>query len=252
MLRQQRHVEQPLAQRRQLDRENVQPIQQVLAQLADPHRILRNPIRRRDDAHIGILRLGRADAHETPGLEHPQQLDLQIHRHLGDLVEKQRAAAGALEETLVLAVGAGEAALLVAEDFAFDQIGRDRTAIDREKRPRAAPAEVVHRLRDDLLAAAAFAGDEDRDTGRRHPRDLFIDAQHRVGPTPQVAEMPVRRHFRAQVRHLGLQLGRLHEARQHRAQMVRIDRLDEVVGGSEAQRLDRGLEAGMAGDQHHL
>ena len=75
-----------------------------------------------DDAHVGLLRLGRADAHEGAGLEHAQQLDLQLERHLGDLVEEQRAAVGALEEALVLAVGAGEAALLVAEELAFDQV----------------------------------------------------------------------------------------------------------------------------------
>ena len=65
---------------------------------------------------------GRADAHEGAGLEHAQQLDLQLERHLGDLVEEQRAAVGALEEALVLAVGAGEAALLVAEQLALDQV----------------------------------------------------------------------------------------------------------------------------------
>ena len=78
--------------------------------------------------------LRRADAHEGAGLEHAQQLDLQLERHLGDLVEEQRAAVGALEEALVLAVGAGEAALLVAEDLALDQVRRDRAAVDGEER----------------------------------------------------------------------------------------------------------------------
>jgi hypothetical protein len=90
---------------------------------------------RRDQAHVGLLDLGRADPHEGAGLEHAQQLHLQVERHLGDLVEEQRAAVGALEEAQVLPVGAGEAALLVAEDLAFDQVRRDRAAVDREERP---------------------------------------------------------------------------------------------------------------------
>ncbi len=55
---------------------------------------------------VSISRLG-AHAHEHAGLQHTQQLDLQLDRHLGDLVEKQRAAVGAFEVALVLAVGAG-------------------------------------------------------------------------------------------------------------------------------------------------
>ena len=80
------------------------------------------------------MRPGRADAHEGAGLEHAQQLDLQLERHLGDLVEEQRAAVGALEVALVLPVGAGEAAPLVAEQLALDQVRRDRAAVDGEER----------------------------------------------------------------------------------------------------------------------
>jgi len=48
-------------------------------------------------------------------LQHAQQLGLQLVRHLADLVEQQRAAAGLLESPLPLAIGAGEGAPLVAE-----------------------------------------------------------------------------------------------------------------------------------------
>ena len=40
---------------------------------------------------------GAADAMEDAGLEHAQQLDLHLGRHLGDFVEEERAARGALE-----------------------------------------------------------------------------------------------------------------------------------------------------------
>ena len=66
-------------------------------------------------------------------LEHAQQAHLQVERHLGDLVEEQRAAVRALEEAVVLARRAGEAALLVAEQLALDQVRRDRAAVDREE-----------------------------------------------------------------------------------------------------------------------
>ncbi len=78
-------------------------------------------------------RLRAADAGDRAGLEHPQELHLQLHRHLGDLVEEDRAAVGALEEALVLAVGAGEAAALVAEQLALDELRRDGAAVERQE-----------------------------------------------------------------------------------------------------------------------
>ena len=51
-----------------------------------------------------------------------QKLHLQLLRHFSDLVQEQRTAVRALEEALVLAIGAGEAAFLVAEKLALDQV----------------------------------------------------------------------------------------------------------------------------------
>ena len=123
-LGEQRDVLAALAQRRQVDREH------VAGGRAGPRAACRRATASSriavggGDARARRSRcdLRRADAHEGAGLEHAQQLDLQLERHLGDLVEEQRAAVGALEEALVLAVGAGEAALLVAEQLALDQV----------------------------------------------------------------------------------------------------------------------------------
>ena len=143
-----------------MDREDIEAVVQVVAELAFGLGLLRRAVGRRDDAHVGRHRLGRADANEGAGLEHAQQLDLQVQGHLGDLVQKDRAALRLLEEAAVLAVGAGEAALLVTEQLALDQVGRDRAAVDREERKALAPAQVVDRPRGELLASAALAGQQ--------------------------------------------------------------------------------------------
>src|SRR5207253_9294424 len=93
-------------------------------------------------------------AHEGAGLEHPQQLHLQLLRDLGDLVEEQRPAMAALEIALVLAVRAGERPLLVAEELALDQLWRHRAAVERQERRALAPAHLVDGLRGELLAGA--------------------------------------------------------------------------------------------------
>ena len=56
----------------------------------------------------------------------------------------------------------------------------------------------------------------------------------------------------AQLADLGAQLAGARHAAQDRAQALDIDRLHHVVGGAQAQRLHRALDAGVAGDQHHL
>ena len=119
----------------------------------------------------------RADAHpfERAGLQHPQQLRLQLAGKVSDLVEEERAAGGDLEAADHSRHGAGEGAFLVAEQLALDQCGRQRRAVDRDERPRAAPAAVVERARDQLLAGSGLAQDQHRRIRRGHLLDLPQD-----------------------------------------------------------------------------
>ena len=159
VLGQQLDVFTPVAQRWQVDREDVEPVIEVFPQLAARHRLAGAAVGRGDDPHVGLDRVVAAHAQEVSRLEHAQELHLELRVHLGDLVEQQRSAGGALEIADVPAVRAREAALLVPEQFALDQIGRDRAAVHREERFVLAPAELVQRLRDELLPGAALAHD---------------------------------------------------------------------------------------------
>ena len=55
-------------------------------------------------------------------------------RHLADLVEQHRAAVGELELADPRRLRAGERALLVAEQLALEQLGRQRRAVDLDER----------------------------------------------------------------------------------------------------------------------
>src|SRR5690606_14789546 len=76
---------------------------------------------------------------------------------VADLVEEQRAAFSDLEAPLASRDRAGERALLVTEQLAFQQLGRNGAAIDRDERPLPARARIVNRTRDQLLARARLA-----------------------------------------------------------------------------------------------
>lgn len=62
------------------------------------------------------------------------QLDLDVEVEFADLLEEQRTAVGSLEVAFVLRGGAGERALLVVEEFGFDQGLGDRAAVHRHER----------------------------------------------------------------------------------------------------------------------
>ena len=63
--------------------------------------------------------------------------------------------------------GAGERALLVAEQLALEQRRGNRGAVDGDERPVAARAQRVERAREQLLAGAALAAQQHRGVGRR-------------------------------------------------------------------------------------
>src|SRR3546814_12687812 len=81
---------------------------------------------RGDDAHVGADRRAAANGGVLALLQHPQQAGLRLQRHVADLVEDQRAAGGLLEAAGGAHGGAGDGALLVAEQLAFDELARDR------------------------------------------------------------------------------------------------------------------------------
>ena len=173
------HVLEPLAQRRQPQRHDVETEEQILAEQALLDQDAQVLVARRDDADVGLDRRAAADRRILALLQHAQQPRLRLHRHVADLVEEQRAAFRLLEAAGAARVGAGEGALLVPEQFGLDQVARDRRHVDRNERTGAALAVVVQRARDQFLAGAGFAGDHHREVGLHQPRQHPVDFLHR-------------------------------------------------------------------------
>ena len=149
----------PLAQRRHADREDVQPVVEVLAEVALLDQVDQVAVGRRDQAEVDADRTVGADRIDLAVLQRAQQLHLDVERQLADLVEEERAAVGLAELADMLVGGAGEGALLVAEEDALDEIVGNRAAIDRDERSSAAVAGALDGARDQLLADARFAFD---------------------------------------------------------------------------------------------
>ena len=123
-----------LAQRRHVDVDDAQPVQQVFAELAVRHHVAQVAVGGGDDAHVHLgLHVVGADGLHLAVLEKPQQQRLHAQAHLADFVEEERAAVRELQLARLVAVRAGEAALHVAEQLRFEQRLGEAGAVHRDE-----------------------------------------------------------------------------------------------------------------------
>ena len=130
MIDEQRDVLLALAQRRQRDAENIQAVVKVGAEgsLFDQRRQIL--VGGGDGAEIHFDRLVAAHARDLLFLEDAQQVGLSFQADVGNLVEKNRAPFGDFKLALLAVLRAGEGALFVPEELAFQQRFRQRPAVD--------------------------------------------------------------------------------------------------------------------------
>jgi hypothetical protein len=97
VIREQDDVGSPLAQRRQMDGEDVQPVIEVSTEASLLHVASQIPIRRRHDPDVSPEHSVPSDPLELTLLQDAQQPDLNRRREVPDFVEEDRAAFGPLE-----------------------------------------------------------------------------------------------------------------------------------------------------------
>src|SRR5215831_13239159 len=94
---QQRDVFGALAQRRQPQREDVQPVIEIAAEPSGLYIFHQIAIGGGDDPNVNADGVAAAEPLEFALLQHPKQHHLQLRRQLSDLVQKERAAVRLLE-----------------------------------------------------------------------------------------------------------------------------------------------------------
>ena len=166
MVDQHRDVFAALAQRRHVDVDDAQPVEQVLAELAGRDALGQVAVGRRDDAHVGDARGAvRADRLDFAGLEEAQQQRLHAQAHLADFVEEQRAAVRELQLAGLVAIRAGEAAFDVAEELRLEQRLGQAGAVHGDEGAVRARVECTWTVRAiEILADAALARDQTLDS----------------------------------------------------------------------------------------
>ena len=172
-------------------------------------------------------------------------------RQFADLVEEQRAARGLDELADVALGGAGEGALLVAEQDQLDQILGDGAAIDGDERLGAALARAVDGARDQFLADAGFALDQHRDV---RGGGLLGGAQHRAharAAGDDVLEGERAGAAALDAGELALERARRERVAQRHLQPLGADRLDDEIDRAGAHRRDHVVDAAVRGLHDH-
>ena len=124
---------------------------------------------------------------------------MRVERQLADLVEKDRSAVGKLEAADSFLDRARERPFDMAEQFALDQSGGNRAAVDLHERPVAPLAAAVDGPREQFLAGAGFADDEDRRVGGRHALDFSQHVEQRRAVADDLVEIVLGANFLLQI-----------------------------------------------------
>ena len=141
-------------------------------------------------------------------------------------------------------LGSGEGAALVAEKLALEQRLGNGRAIHRDERLPGAIAVLMDRARDQLLAGAGLAADQDGDGLCRDAADFFVKILHRAA----AADERVARGARlADLDRLGGKPRGGDGFAEELEQFLGGEWFEQVIVGAEPGRLDRGLGRAVRG-----
>src|SRR5712692_5220 len=159
---QRRNVTLALAEGRDHDAHDVEPVKEVLAEAPVLHHRLEVLVGRGDHPHADGVGLGRPDGPDLLVLDDAEQLALERRRQLGHLVEEEGAAVRGAKEPEGVGDGAREGSPHVAEELRLHEVGGDRAAVDRHEGALGPPGLPVDRRGHQVLAGPALALDQHR------------------------------------------------------------------------------------------
>ncbi len=162
VLREQDHVRAPLAERRQPQRHDGEPVIEILAEAPGVHRGRQILVARGDDPDVDGLGAGGAEPAHGAVLQDLQELGLEAVGQERHLVEEERAAVGRLEQPGLRLARVRECPALEAEQLGLEQGLGEGGAVDGDERLlRAGPLLVEHAC-EQTLAHPGLPLDEQR------------------------------------------------------------------------------------------
>ena len=150
------------AQRRRCQGHHLQAVKKITAKTPRTNFLQQVPVGGGNDANIKLLANGSTHSSHSFFLHKTQQAGLNINGQLAYFVQKQGAAVRLTNIAAGGRISTRKGAFDPAEQFCFNQVGRDSTAVHGDKRFVKAAAEIVHRMAKYFLARPALAGNQHR------------------------------------------------------------------------------------------
>ena len=135
---------------------HIQAVKQIAAKLFLRHALRQIPIGGCDQPQIHFDRSRPSQPFEFMVLQNPQQLGLQLQRDFADLVEEESAFISQFQAPNLLPDRSGKCALFVTEQFALQQPGRNRGAIQGDETFVLPFAGAMDRTRNQTLCRSRF------------------------------------------------------------------------------------------------
>jgi hypothetical protein len=202
----QTHVLGPPAQGGQAHGEDVEPVEQILAEFAFLDHLRQVAVGGGDDAHIHLDGPVAAHSLEFLLLQYAQQLGLQFQWDFSNFVEKNRAAMSQFEAADTLSRSAGIGAFFVSEQFGLEQSGRNRRAVQFHERVFPARTETMNGAGNQFLAGSGFSLNQYASPGRGYLADLLHDVLQPRARTDDLLDVSIVLQLPAQIAVFGQQL----------------------------------------------
>ena len=175
MVRKERNVFLPFPEARHFEADNVEPVVEVLPEIAVFHLVPEVFVGGGDHLEIDLDIFFPPEPPELSFLDDLDELGLEIKAHVPYFVEEDRSAVRVLENPGLRFLRVRERAGLVSEELAFQEVLGYRGAVHFEKRLFGPPAAVVQHLRGEALSRPGLARD------KHHARILGSEFSEKPG-----------------------------------------------------------------------
>jgi len=189
----------PLAQRRNVNADDIEPVEEVRAEEAPLDGLLQIPVGGHQQAEVQLDALVAGEALNGFLLNELEELGLDVGGELADFVQEEGAVVGQLDlADLAGAGGPGEGALLIAEELRLDEVFVEHGAVDLDEGPLGPAAHGVNGLGHGAFPHAGLSGDEDIGLGvggvlHQRPKALhggaFEDQAGGGGPGAELGDL---------------------------------------------------------------
>src|ERR1700687_3301224 len=165
MTHQQRNVLRTLSQRRNINRENVQPVVEVAAKLLLLDHFFQAVVSGGDNSDVHSSGHSATQSFEFALLQDPQEPRLQFQRDIPNFIQEQRSVIRQLKPADLLRDRTREGSALVTKKLALEQTTRNGSAVHFYRVAPFSPATIMNCTRDQFLAGAGFSQQQDSRIG---------------------------------------------------------------------------------------